>query len=235
MDPAFQRMHWSLFLNAFSVSSRECRIRRPCQHDRDLAWVWQYAGGSYRHMGGVSGLKIVKMEERGSLLRCLCKRQREYQMRKILLVEDEDPAIRNLKRTLESDGYHVYIARSGKEARAFMANHRANLVLLDLNLPDIDGLRLGSELREWDPHLPIIVVSVIVDGDKKVRAFKVCADDFVSKPYHMDELLERIRVQLRHADHMHAGSVPPKIISGPLEVDLEQRLIRVHFQPVELA
>ncbi|HEY6542552.1 MAG TPA: response regulator transcription factor [Ktedonobacteraceae bacterium] len=156
-------------------------------------------------------------------------------MRRILLVEDEDPAIRNLKRTLESDGYHVYVARSGKEARAFMAQHRADLVLLDLNLPDVDGLRLGSELREWDPHLPIIVVSVIIDGDKKVRAFKVCADDFVSKPYHMDELLQRIRVQLRHADHMHAGSVPPKIISGPLEVDLEQRLVRVHTQPVELA
>ncbi len=156
-------------------------------------------------------------------------------MRKILLVEDEDPAIRNLKRTLESDGYQVYVARSGKEARAFMANHRADLVLLDLNLPDVDGLRLGGELREWDEHLPIIVVSVIIDGDKKVRAFKVCADDFVSKPYHMDELLERIRVQLRHADHMHAGSVPPKIISGPLEVDLEQRLVRVHSQPVELA
>lgn len=156
-------------------------------------------------------------------------------MRKILLVEDEDPAIRNLKRTLESDGYHVSVARSGKEVRAFMAQHRADLVLLDLNLPDVDGLRLGSELREWDPHLPIIVVSVIIDGDKKVRAFKVCADDFVSKPYHMDELLERIRVQLRHADHMHAGSVPPKIISGSLEVDLEQRLVRVHSQPVELA
>src|SRR5579863_8464287 len=110
-----------------------------------LAWVWRYAGVSSRRTEDVSGLKIVKMEEQSSLLRCLCTRQRENQMRRILLVEDEDPAIRNLKRTLESDGYHVYVARSGKEARAFMAQHRADLVLLDLNLPDVDGLRLGSE------------------------------------------------------------------------------------------
>ncbi len=156
-------------------------------------------------------------------------------MRRILLVEDEDPAVRNLKPNLESAGYSVYVARSGREAREILRQHRVGLVLLDLNLPDIDGLRLGSEMRHNDPELPIIVVSVIKDDDKKVRAFQLYADDYVSKPYHMDELLERIRVQFRHADHMHAGSVPPQIIAGPLEVNLKQRLVKVHAQTIDLA
>ncbi len=156
-------------------------------------------------------------------------------MRKILLVEDQDPAVRNLKHTLENNGYVVYVAQLGREAREIMANHRVDLVLLDMNLPDIDGQYIGQEIRKNRPDLPIIVVSVIEAGEKKVRAFKVFADDFVSKPYHMDELLERVRVQFRHADNMHPGSVPSIIHAGPLEVDLEQRHITVHAQPVELS
>src|SRR5579863_1900869 len=156
-------------------------------------------------------------------------------MRRILLVEDQDPAVRDLKRNLESNGYGVYVAHFGKDVWDIMAQHHVDLVLLDLNLPDIDGLRLGSELRDNNPDLPIIVVSVVTEGDKKVRAFKVFADDYISKPYHMDELLERITVQFRHADHMHAGSVPRIIKAGPLEVNLEQRLVRVNAQPIELA
>ena len=155
-------------------------------------------------------------------------------MRRILLIEDQDPWVRDLKRNLESNDYVVYVARLGREVPDIIGQHHIDLVLLDLNLPDMNGLRVGQELRREFPDLPIIVVSVIVEGDKKVQAFKVCADDFVSKPYHMDELLERIRIQLRHADHMHAGSVPRIINAGPLEVNVEQRLVSVNAQPIEL-
>jgi DNA-binding response OmpR family regulator len=83
--------------------------------------------------------------------------------------------------------------------------------------------------------LPIIVVSKIAESDEKVRAFQLYADDYVAKPYHIDELLERIGVQFRHADNMHPGSVPRKMTVGPLEVNLKQRLVKVNTQTIELA
>lgn len=156
-------------------------------------------------------------------------------MRRILLVEDHDTTVRDLKRNLESNGYTVYVARLGREAPEMIMRHQVDLVLLDLILPDTRGLGLGSELRKQYPDLPIIVVSKITESDEKVRAFQLYADDYVAKPYHMDELLERIEVQFRHAERMHPGSLPRKITVGPLEVNLKQRLVKVNAQPVELA
>lgn len=156
-------------------------------------------------------------------------------MRKILLVEDHETTVRDLKRNLESNGYTVHVTHFAQEAPEMIARLQIDLVLLDLILPDSRGLGFGRKLRNSFPDLPIIVVSKITDSDEKVKAFQQYADDYVSKPYHMDELLERIRVQFDHIERRHPGSVPRKITVGPLEVNLKQRQVRVHGQPIELA
>lgn len=156
-------------------------------------------------------------------------------MRKILLVEDHETTVRDLKRNLESNGYTVYVTNFAQEAPDMIARHHIDLVLLDLILPDSRGLGFGRKLRHTFPDLPIIVVSKITDSDEKVKAFQQYADDYVAKPYHIDELLERVRVQFDHIERRHPGSLPRKITEGPLEVDLKQRQVRVHGQPVELA
>ena len=156
-------------------------------------------------------------------------------MRKILLVEDHETTVRDLKRNLESNGYTVHVTHFAQEAPDMIARLQIDLVLLDLILPDSTGLGFGRKLRLRFPDLPIIVVSKITDSDEKVKAFQLYADDYVAKPYHMDELLERIRVQFDHIDQRHPGSIPRKITVGPLEVNLKQHRVRVHAQPIELA
>jgi DNA-binding response OmpR family regulator len=116
-----------------------------------------------------------------------------------------------------------------------IARLQIDLVLLDLILPDSKGLGFGRKLRNIFPDLPIIVVSRITDSDEKVKAFQLYADDYVAKPYHMDELLERVRVQFDHIERRHPGSVPRKVTVGPLEVNLKQRQVKVHGQLIELA
>ena len=156
-------------------------------------------------------------------------------MRKILLVEDHETTVRDLKRNLESNGYTVHVTHFAQEAPDLIKQFHIDLVLLDLILPDSKGLGFGRKLRNSFPDLPIIVVSKITDSDEKVKAFQQYADDYVAKPYHIDELLERVRVQFDHIERRHPGSVSRKITVGPLEVDLKQRQVRVHAQPIELA
>lgn len=156
-------------------------------------------------------------------------------MRKILLVEDHETTVRDLKRNLERNGYTVHVTGFAQDAPDMIARLQIDLVLLDLILPDSKGLGFGSKLRKSFPDLPIIVVSRITDSDEKVRAFQLYADDYVPKPYHINELLERIRVQFDHIERRHPGNIPRVITVGPLEVNLKQRQVRVHGQPIELA
>ena len=155
-------------------------------------------------------------------------------MRKILVVEDRDTAVHQLKQSLEGNGYVVYIARRGKEALEIASQHRVDLVLLDLGLPDISGFSICKELREDYPTLPIIILSVKSDESDKVRALKLCADDYVSKPYYTDELLARIDVQFLHAERMRSGTEKRTYSIGPLEVNIVQRRVKVNGQEIEL-
>lgn len=155
-------------------------------------------------------------------------------MKKILVVEDRDTTVHQLKQSLESNGYEVYIARRGKEALDVIAQHRVDLVLLDLVLPDISGLYICKELRADYPTLPIIILSVKSDERDKVRALNLCADDYVSKPYYTDELLARINVQFLHANRMRSGTERRKLTVGPLEVNFAQRRAIVNGQEIEL-
>ena len=155
-------------------------------------------------------------------------------MRRILVVEDRDTAVHQLKQSLEGKGYLVSIARRGKEALDIVAQQRIDLVLLDLGLPDISGLYICKELRADNPSLPIIILSVKSDESDKVRALQLCADDYVSKPYYTDELLARIEVQFNHADRMRSGTEKRIYSTGPLEVNIVQRRVRVNGQDIEL-
>lgn len=155
-------------------------------------------------------------------------------MRKILVVEDRDTAMHQLKKSLEGNGYEVFIARNGKEALDIVAQTRVDLVLLDLGLPDINGFYICKKLREDNPVLPIIILSVKADESDKVRALKLCADDYVSKPYYTDELLARIDVQFLHAERMRSGTERKTYSIGPLEVNITQRRVKVHNQEIEL-
>jgi len=155
-------------------------------------------------------------------------------MRKILVVDDKASIVLFLKRSLEQNNYEVYTANRGKEALEVIAQHEVDLVLLDLGLPDIGGLQVCKELRARYPSLPIIIVSVKSDERDKVQALNLCADDYVSKPFYMSEVLARIKVQLLHANRMRAGAERHVFTAGPLSVNFEQRSVKVNGQEVDL-
>src|SRR5436190_1370948 len=136
-------------------------------------------------MAVVSGWKTVKAGELYFNSRCHWPKQKGQAMKKILVVEDHDSTVHNLKQSLERSDYEVYIARSGREALNMIDQHRMDLVLLDLGLPDMSGLQVCKEFRKAYPLLPIIIISVKSDERDKVRALNLCADDYVSKPYYM--------------------------------------------------
>ena len=115
----------------------------------------------------------------------------------ILVVEDEPPIRRLLRTTLGANDYRTLEAATGAEAMSALRHHRPDLVLLDLGLPDIDGLQLIAQIRKLGP-VPIVVLSSRGDEAAKVAALDSGADDYVTKPFGADELLARIRAALRH-------------------------------------
>ncbi len=148
----------------------------------------------------------------------------------ILIIEDE-AAIRKLLRIcLEPEGYKVREAASGADGVLLAAQARPDLVILDLGLPDIDGLEVVRRIREWSP-VPIIVLTVRETEQDKVGALDNGADDYLTKPFSTAELLARVRVALRHAQPAENESV---VRSGPLVVDLASRVVTVHNTEIRL-
>jgi two-component system, OmpR family, KDP operon response regulator KdpE len=154
----------------------------------------------------------------------------------ILLIEDEVPMRRFLRVSLVSNGYRLVEADTGKDGLAQAAARAPELILLDLGLPDRDGLAVAQSVREWSA-MPIIVISARGSEEQKIQALDAGADDFLTKPFGVGELLARIRVALRHA--ARASSAPSqRFAAGDLEVDLVRRqvLVRsaeVHLTPIE--
>ncbi|MFH1021520.1 MAG: response regulator [Pseudomonadota bacterium] len=148
-----------------------------------------------------------------------------------ILVVDDEAAIRRLLATvLGSSGFVVHLAENGSLGLAAAAAVRPDLILLDLGLPDLDGVEVIRRLREWSPA-PVIVLSVREREDDKVAALDAGADDYLTKPFGVPELLARIRGSLRRV----VGQAPePVFRSGGLEVDLARRLVRVAGQEVQL-
>ena len=151
---------------------------------------------------------------------------------RILVVDDEIEILRALQRSLTAYGYEVFIAGSGEDALEAITHHRPDLMLLDLGLPGISGLEVCKQVRAQS-SLPIIVLSVKNAERDKVLALDLGADDYVSKPFGINEVLARVRVALRHAAQVKAGT-EPTFVAGPLKVDFAHRLVQVNGQEVKL-
>ena len=151
---------------------------------------------------------------------------------RILVVDDEIEIVRALQRSLTAHGYDVFTASSGEEALDAIAHYRPDLMVLDLGLPGISGLEVAKRVRA-ESNLPIIVLSVKDTERDKVLALDLGADDYVSKPFGMDEVLARIRVALRHTAQIESGT-EPVFTAGPLKIDFAQRRVEVNGKEVKL-
>lgn len=149
----------------------------------------------------------------------------------IALVVDDEPQIRRLLRvTLEANGYQVFDAATGREGISQAAQQRPEVVLLDLGLPDMDGVEVLKRLREWS-QVPVIILSVRDRENEKIAALDAGANDYVTKPFAPGELLARLRAALRQIQPQGADAV---FRIGQLEVDLAARVVRQSGQEVKL-
>jgi two-component system KDP operon response regulator KdpE len=150
----------------------------------------------------------------------------------ILVVDDEIEIVRALRRSLTAHGYKVFTASSGEEAFELTSRHRPDLLLLDLLLQGMNGLEVCRRMRA-ESNIPIIVLSVKGTEHDKVEALDLGADDYVSKPFGIDEVLARVRVALRHVAQTQTGT-KPNFSTGPLQVDFALRRVQLHGQDVQL-
>ena len=142
---------------------------------------------------------------------------------KVLVVDDEQSIRRAVGRALSARGYEVRLAVDGEEALTAAASFQPDLVVLDLNLPVLDGLAVCRELRGWS-QVPILVLSVREDEPDKVAALDLGADDYLTKPFGIDELMARVRALLRRAAG-HGAARPPRFRADGLEIDLDALLV----------
>jgi two-component system KDP operon response regulator KdpE len=152
----------------------------------------------------------------------------------ILLVDDEPVVLRALRVALEAQDYTVSAVLSGEDALARISNGAFDLVLLDLGLPGVDGFEVIRRVRVLYPALPIIVLSAQGEDAVKVEALDLGADDYVSKPFSVRELLARVRVALRHAGAADARTESTRIERGVVSLDLAEHTARVRGEPVQL-
>ena len=155
---------------------------------------------------------------------------------RVLVVDDDPQIVRALRINLSAHGYHVLTAPDGRSALTSVGEARPDLVVLDLGLPDLDGTEVIAGLRAWT-EVPIIVLSARTDSADKVVALDAGADDYVTKPFGMAELLARLRAAVRRAATATGGG-ERTVAFGDVEVDLEQKRVRrggaaVHLTPTE--
>ena len=151
---------------------------------------------------------------------------------KVLVVDDEPPIRKLLRMGLGTQGYHIIDAPNAKAALDLMA-HEPDLVILDLGLPDMQGLELLRQIRQRREDVPIVVLSSRGDEVAKVEALDIGADDYVTKPFGMEELLARIRAALRH--QLQVQGERPVFKLGELSVDLVRRVVKRGGEEVKLS
>ena len=151
---------------------------------------------------------------------------------KILVVDDEPPIRKLLRMGLSTQGYEILEAPNGKASLELLAQN-PNLVILDLGLPDLQGLELLRTMRARNEGVPIVVLSSRGDEVSKVQALDLGADDYVTKPFGMEELLARMRAALRHQLQVHGER--PIFRTGDLSVDLVRRIVKVGEKEVKLS
>jgi len=155
----------------------------------------------------------------------------------LLVVEDDTQMRKFLRASLSSHGYRLVEAVNGSEGLTQAASYNPDLILLDLGLPDMDGLLVTKRLREW-ASAPIIVISARGQEDDKINALDAGADDYLTKPFGTGELLARIRVALRHSARSRQERSEPILTVGELSIDLDKRTVHVagrevHLTPIE--
>ena len=153
--------------------------------------------------------------------------------RLVLVVDDEPQVLRFLRASLGAHGYRLVEATTGEQALVEAATRAPELVLLDLGLPDLDGVEVARRLREWS-RVPIVVLSARGQENDKILALDAGADDYLTKPFGTGELLARMRVALRHADRVAAGLGDSAVETGDLRVDLAARRVLVKGVEVRL-
>ena len=158
---------------------------------------------------------------------------RRSALQHILIVDDEIPIRRFLRTSLSAQGFQVLEAEDGKSALDLLRRHQIDLLILDLGLPDMDGLEIIGRLRQSRSTVPILVLSSRGDEEGKVNALDMGADDYVTKPFGMDELLARVRAALRHKIQSEGDT--PVFHSGDLEIDLVRRLVTVRGKEVKFS
>jgi two-component system KDP operon response regulator KdpE len=149
---------------------------------------------------------------------------------RVLVVDDELPIRRYLRAALSAQGFAIFEAASGQEALNAVAAQHPDIVILDLGLPDIDGIEVTRRLREWSP-IPIIILSVREAESDKVAALDAGADDYLTKPFGTGELMARMRVVTRR---LSAKADEPILQAGTLSMDLARRLVSVDGNKVAL-
>ena len=152
---------------------------------------------------------------------------------KVLVIDDEPPIRKLLRMGLSAHGYEILEAPSGRIALEQLEQEKPDLVILDLGLPDIQGLDLLRMIRSRNESVPIVVLSSRGDEAGKVQALDLGADDYVTKPFGMDELLARMRAALRHQLQTHGER--PIFRVGDLSVDLVRRIVRMGDKDVKLS
>lgn len=158
----------------------------------------------------------------------------------ILIVED-DKSIRNLITvTLEAEGYPFYAAENAREAILASTSKQPDIVLLDLGLPDMDGVEVIKKIRSWS-EMPIIIVSARSDDRDKVEALDAGADDYITKPFSVEELLARVRAVTRRLKALRKAAKAPvepaereRYVDGELEIDFAAKLVRVKGEEIHL-
>lgn len=158
-------------------------------------------------------------------------------MNRLILVVEDDNAVKNLiSTTLESKEYKFHTAKNGKQALDEAISRKPDVILLDLGLPDMDGVDIIKKIRGWS-NMPIIVVSARSEDKDKIDALDAGADDYLTKPFSVDELLARLRVAFRRLDYQNSNynkNESPIFINGGLKIDYESGCVFVDDKEVHL-
>jgi two-component system KDP operon response regulator KdpE len=149
---------------------------------------------------------------------------------KVLIIDDEPQIRRLLKMALEANHFKVFEAENGRDGLLTASMQQPQLILLDLGLPDIDGLAVLERLRSWT-SVPVLILTVRDQEQLKVQALDNGADDYITKPFNTAELMARVRVALRHSQKSETA---PVITSGPITIDLEARMVRLNGEEIRL-
>ena len=157
---------------------------------------------------------------------------------KILIVEDDTAICSLIRTTLDTQDYQYHTARNGAEAMIEAVSYNPDVVILDLGLPDMDGVDIIRKIRTWS-SIPIIVVSARMEDRDKVEALDAGADDYLTKPFSVDELLARLRVTQRRLNLLASDGInSPVFVNGPLKIDFSAGCVwlsenELHLTPIE--